>query len=157
MADVGMSLQITGLQEVQQMLKDAPRIVVASAFVNALDAGAQVIKAALAPRIPVSDEETAGELKAALMSTVTLDPQLRGGVAEVGFGTKQGHIANFVEYGHRMVGHKPGKIELGMVSPHPFMRPAAEVSADAAIEAFADTLETTLRAGSGLPISAETK
>jgi hypothetical protein len=114
-----------------------------------------VIKAALALRIPISDEETAGDLRAALMSAVTLDAQFRGGVAEVGFGTKQGHIANFVEYGHRMVGHKPGKKELGMVAAHPFMRPAAEVSADAAIDAFADSLEATLKAGTDLSVSAE--
>jgi HK97 gp10 family phage protein len=73
--------------------------------------------------------------------------------------------ARFVEFGHRQVSHelkaalegqvglgkngKPNRkkyrelleaTETGMVQPHPFMRPALETSADAAIEAFSNSV-----------------
>lgn len=34
--------------------------------------------------------------------------------------------AHLVEYGHKMVGHKPGKKVVGFVAPRPFLRPAWE-------------------------------
>jgi hypothetical protein len=78
-----------------------------------------------------------------------------GGVASINFG-KYGDVARFVEYGHRMIAHGAkwadrmknyvGKV-LGIVPPHPFMRPAAFESADDAVEAFVRSLEETLVTG----------
>ena len=51
----------------------------------------------------------------------------------------------WVEYGHAMVGHRPGKKDLGTIPPHPFMRPGFDASADAAVDAFAESLAATLR------------
>jgi len=133
-------ITITGVEEVQKMLAEAPRVAVANGFLKALQAGAQVIQEAVAARTPVDT----GKMRDALLTDITIDSSLRGGHAAIGFG-KEGHKANFVEYGHRMIGHKPNKKEIGTVAPHPFMRPAAAVSADAAIEAFGDTLVATLR------------
>lgn len=135
-------ITITGIEEVQQMLKEAPREVVAGGFLKALQAGANVIKTEVAARTPVDT----GNMRSALLSEITIDADFRGGMAEIGFG-KEGHKANFVEYGHRMIGHKPSKKDEGMVQPHPFMRPAAAVAADAAIEAFAETLVDELKGG----------
>jgi len=138
---------IEGLEEVQQMLAGAPRVIVGTAFARALKAGATVIEEALVARTPVREIRSGGDIdEPALIENlkvdITLDADLRGGTAEIGFG-KAGYVANLVEYGHRMVSHE-GK-QLGSVQPHPFMRPAAELSADAAIEAFGDTLVETLR------------
>lgn len=150
---------ITGVEEVQQMLRDAPRNVVARAFLKGFEAAAEPIEAELEIRTPVREatlwndesfsefrQQTGGDLKAALMHETTLDASFRGGSLEVGFG-KQGHVALWVEMGHRMVGHKPGKKLLGNVPAHPFMTPAADASADAAIDAFANVLVATLREG----------
>src|SRR4051812_19267166 len=129
-------ITITGIEEVQQMLRDAPRAIVAAGFAKAGRAAANVIEAEVSLRTPVRSETvwddeafaefknaTGGDLKKALVSTVEIDAQGRGVHTETGFG-KQGHVANWVEYGHRMVSHKPKKREVGFVAAHPFMRPA---------------------------------
>lgn len=133
-------VHITGIEEVQELLVSAPRHIVGTAFLKAFEAADRVIEGELDLRTP----EKSGELKAAKTHEITLDSNLRGGLLQIGFG-KQGHKALWVEYGHRMVGHKPDKKELGTVEAHPFMRPAANASADRAIEAFADTLIETLK------------
>lgn len=141
------------------MLRDAPRTVVARSFLKGFEAAAAVIEEELEIRTPVrtstlwNDEafrefktQTGGDLKAALMHVTTLDSNFKGGLLEVGFG-KQGHVANFVEYGHRMVTHRPGQRQVGQVAAHPFMRPAFDASADRAINAFADQVAVTLKEG----------
>lgn len=124
------------------MLEHAPKNVVARGFLKALKAAARPIEQALDARVPVAQ----GHLKAARVTEITLDSRFRGGTVEIGYG-KQGHVANFLEYGHRMVGHKPFKKHEGEVKPHPFMRPAAAAAAEAAITAFADTLADEVKGG----------
>lgn len=145
----GELITVTGLAEVQEMLATAPKEIVARGYLRALQAGADVIADEVEVRTPIKAEDTGGMLdkgvlRESLMIQVTLDSQFRGGVAEVGFG-KNGVVANWVEYGHRMVGHAPGKKEKGVVPPHPFMRPAADASADRAIEAFANSIAQTVK------------
>jgi HK97 gp10 family phage protein len=146
----GELITVTGLGEVQRALAEAPRLIVANAYLKALQAAANVIEQEVAIRTPERDEGSRNEDDAhlidGLMTAVELDSQFRGGVAMVGFG-KQGHKAMWVEFGHRMVGHKPGKKQLGQVAARPFMRPAADASANKAIEAFADSLAESLKAG----------
>ena len=150
-------MTVTGLAEVQAMLRDAPRHIVAAGFARAGRAAADVFVAELEVRTPVRTEalwndetfsefkdQTGGDLKAALMSEVLLDSQFRGVHVAVGFG-KQGHVANWVEYGHKMVTHKPAKKEVGFVSAHPFMRPAFEAAGDRAIDAFVESLSEAVR------------
>jgi HK97 gp10 family phage protein len=139
MADEAL-IKIEGIEEVCELLQQASRAAMPRALLHGLTAGAAVIEEYVAGRTP----DKTGELLADLGTTVTLDSDFQGGIAEVGFGGKQGHVANFVEYGHRMVGHKPGKKELGNVEPHPFMRPAAEAAAEEAIEAFVDAVMADL-------------
>jgi hypothetical protein len=154
-------MTITGLEATQAMLRDAPRHIVASGFAKAGRAAATVFEVELEMRTPVRSEElfndetfstfrneTGGDLKAALMSVVELDAEFRGVHVSVGFG-KQGHVANWVEFGHRMMTHKPGSREVGFVPAHPFMRPAFEAGGDRAIDAFATTLAGTVRAEYG--------
>ena len=127
-------INITGIEEVCAALKEMPARLAKNAYAKALAASAVPIVEALKARTPV---ET-GLLQRSLMADIQIDPQGRGGRVQVGYG-KQGYVARFVEYGHRQVGR--GKKDTGkVVQPHPFMRPAAATSADAAVEAFAASI-----------------
>lgn len=140
---------ITGLEDVQRMLAEAPRSVVASGYTKALQAAANVIADEVELHTPVKAQDTGGlldkgVLRESLMIAIELDVQFRGGIAKVGFG-KNGHVALWVEYGHNMVGHKPGKKPSGVVPANPFMRTAADAKANSAIDAFANSLSQTVR------------
>ena len=145
------SIKIEGLEEVVEMLDKAPRTIVARGYLKALQAGANVIADAVEIRTPVKAEDTGGlldkgELRESLMIDIQLDSALRGGVADIGFG-KNGNVANWIEYGHRIVGHKPGKTDSGASVPaNPFMRGAADGCAEAAIDAFTGSLKETIAA-----------
>jgi hypothetical protein len=141
---------VSGLEEVQRMLATAPKTIVASGYTRALSAAGEVIAAELEIRTPVKAEDTGGILdRGVLRESVTvevlLDSQFRGGQVKVGFG-KNGAVALWVEYGHRLVGHKPGGKVIGSVPPHPFMRPTAEAAGESAIEAFYQSLRGTVAA-----------
>ena len=137
----GVGMQVTGLDECIEMMEDAPKNIVMLGYGRALTAAMYVVAEAVVSRAPV---ET-GEMVKGLVVEVKVDSSARGGIAEMGFG-KQGHVAMWVEYGHHMVGHKPGKKYLGFdVQPHPFMRPSFDASADQAVEAFAASLSNTLK------------
>jgi hypothetical protein len=159
----GELIKVTGIAEVQKMLAEAPKSVVARGYLKALDAGIKVFEAYLELKTPIrlgfEGEDLmvqGGDLKAALVSQVELDSQFRGGIAAVGYG-KLGYIANFVEYGHRIV--KPGGRYVnsrgksrkgtvtGQVPAYPFMRPAFDTQADAALDAFCESLIETLKGG----------
>jgi len=143
-----MDIQITGLQEVQRRLTEAPSVLVEKVFTQALDRAAGVIAAELEARTPVGEEE---ELAENVIVKVAIDPGKRGGTAAVGFSSRQSSrtgkpfdlIALWVEYGHRLLSHK--RKAIGHVPAHPFMRPAALASADKAAETFADVLIENLK------------
>jgi hypothetical protein len=147
---VGAFVNIVGLSDVQQMLREAPTDIVALGFIRALQAGGNVIANQVEVRTPVKKEDTGGlldkaELRESLMIAFSLDSKLKWGAAQIGFG-KNGHVALWVEYGHKMLGHRPGKKSLTLpVRPHPFMRPAADAAADPAIAAVAASLSDTVR------------
>lgn len=113
------------------------------------DAGT-VISNALAAFTPERDEGDRNEENPHLVDSIVIETEVdaegRGVVVHVGFGN-MGYVANFVEYGHRMVGHKPDKKQLGMVQPKPFMRPAAAVAAEAAIDAFLTAIKGVIDDG----------
>ena len=135
-------ITITGLEQVQRRLREAPSLLVAKAMHTALDRGIGVIAAEVEALTP----EDTGDLKEHVITRVEIDVQNRGGSAAVGFastphertGRASDAVALWVEMGHRMVSHD-GK-EIGHVPPHPFMRTAFTVAADRAIEVFAETL-----------------
>lgn len=141
-------ITVAGLEDVQQMLAEAPRVVVASGFLKAASAAGSVIQERLLEATPERDEGERNEDDAHLIDSsvveITLDSRYRGVQVKVGFG-KLGHRALWVEYGHVLLGHKPGKKRLGDVLAHPFMRPAADASAESAIAAFANSLAETVR------------
>lgn len=147
MADEQTIVTVTGVADVQKFLAEAPKTIVMAGFAKALRAGINVIAAELYSATPERDEgmrdENEPHLKDRLDTEVIVDTQGRGGYAGVGFG-KETHRANWVEYGHRMVGHRPDKKHLGFVPPHPFIRPTFDKTADKAIEAFAESIKGTI-------------
>jgi len=144
MPDAG--FQITGIEECQELLEKAPKNIVMLGYGRAANAAINVIAAELVTKTPIRVSESEGNLSGGdlvkhLVTDVTVDADSRGVTAAVGFGS-QGQVANWLEYGHRMVTHA-GK-QVGDVPAQPFVRPAFDASADAAIEAFAVSLEGTL-------------
>ena len=135
-------IEVSGIEEACAMLDRVPKETVKVGFMRGLSAAAVPIVENLEALTPVRK----GKLKRALRTDVAIDADGKGGVASINFGN-QGHVANFLEYGHRMIGHKPTKKELGEVAPQPFMRPAAADAADDAVEAFAEALTETLVSG----------
>ena len=134
-----MEIKVEGLQETYALLENAPRNLVARGFRRGLQAAGNVIGAELGRRTPQRE----GKLVRSIKTDITLDAQFRGGEVDVNFGA-QGYKAAWVEYGHHMVGHKPGKKKLGEVPPHPFMRPTFSAAGGAAVDAFEAELEETI-------------
>lgn len=137
---------ITGLEECCENLANAPKEAIPNALLAGLTAGAKVIETAVAARTPSGTISSEGEtslitLREDLDTNVTLDSEFRGGVAEIGFSEPK---AGWVEWGHHMLGHKPTKKDLGTVQPHPFMRPAADVAEEPAVEAFVEAVNGEL-------------
>jgi hypothetical protein len=140
---------ITGLEDVQRMLREAPKNIVAFGFIKAVSAGGNVIADELEVRTPVKKEDTGGlldkgELRESLMVAYSMDSQLRWAAAQIGFG-KNGRIAAWIDGGHALVGHKPGKKPLGNVAGTGFMRAAADHAADPSIDAVTKSIAETVR------------
>lgn len=153
MGDFGFN--ISGIEEACAMLDRVPKETVKIAFARALAAAAVPIVAAVRSHAPVHT----GEMIAKLKADVLIDSEGKGGKVSINFG-KEGHTANFVEYGHRMVTHYQktvlkgkkkvrvgGHKDVGEVQPKPFLRPAASASGEAAVEAFTEALTEALVSG----------
>lgn len=150
MAD--MNITVDGVEELNKFLTDAPREIVASCFLKALKAGGDIIEQTLIYNTPVKEEDTGGiletgELQDSVFLRVELDSQLRGGRAVIGFrGAGPNAVANWIEYGHRIVGHKPRKEYKGKnTTPNPFVRKTADQSAEPALSAFSASLSTSMQ------------
>lgn len=174
--------KITGVEEVNRMLTDFPKQVVGQSFVKGLEAAAKPMLETLREKTPVRivvrwndeaftefNDEIGGALRDEIRSDIVIDSQLRGGYVDIWHG-KLSYIANFLEYGHRIVTHddplnralraaerlKPKnerlKIarlkgqEVGFVEADPFMRETADVATNASVDAFCDAVISTLRA-----------
>lgn len=150
-----MELRITGLEQVQRALAELPKAMVTVAFGAALDQAGGVIAGQVAGRAARLNDASDTPLSEHVTVQVQVDTDNRGGIAIVGFdssqdertGIPQDLKAFLVEFGHRMVGHKPGRKQLagpatpgGYVVPQPFMRPALEDSWEQAVRVFAEAL-----------------
>ncbi len=143
------------------MLREAPKTVVANGYLKALSSAGNVVANEVEHKCPTKKEDVGGllergELRENIMLAVEIDSQYRGGIATVGFRTRAAAaVALWVEWGHRMVVRggtyidNRGKVRKGThlkdIPAYPFMRPAADVSADKAIDAFAQSLTQTVR------------
>lgn len=133
-------LSYSGVSQVDNLLREIPKVIthrilgaahVAAArpLINAAYFGVQIKSGRLADSI--------GAVKLPLRSTKELGAVVVGPIRKKG--TKFGYHGHLVEYGHKMVSHKPNKKQLfgrsgkkktklinGRVRPFPFMRPAFE-------------------------------
>lgn len=151
-----MGITVRGIPEVQRNLAEFPRILVMGAFNKALSRAVAVFERELRARTPEADYSTSseeyGHLVDALTDVIEIDTNGRGGRASIGFGRKS-MVALWVEFGHRMLSHS-GK-DVGTVQAHPFMRPAFEAAADAALEAFTVAIQEFLKQDNiGLKVAA---
>jgi hypothetical protein len=141
-----MGITVRGIPEVQRNLAEFPKLLVMGAFNKALSRAAAVFETELRARTPESDYSTSseeyGHLVDNLMDVIEIDSNGRGGRVSIGFGRKS-MVALWVEYGHRMLSHS-GKGK-GTVQAHPFMRPAFEAAAEAALEAFTLAIQEFLQ------------
>ena len=158
MADDGISIEVTGLKELQAKLADLSANQANAAIRKALRAekaeggtGWQIAAAA-----PIKDSTGGmlpdGALKHDITIIMSRDDQGQP-IAIVQPGKYTRHVARWVEYGHRLIrgGRSrllengktkgPGR-QVGTVEPHPFIRPAYESSREAVAEAICTTLAT---------------
>lgn len=157
------SIEVTGLKEVQNMLDSLSKKVGDKCIRTALKAGAVVEQAAIVERTPVKDS-TGGMLPdGALKSDIEIHFRrdsngIQTAVISPGKYTK--FVATLVEHGHRLVrgGYNklnkktgiergPGK-HVGNVPPHPFVRPAFEASRQAVLDTIITTLKSEVIAAS---------
>jgi len=137
-------IYIRGIEETAAALEAMPDRIAKVATVKALNAAVKPIMEEMSPRIPVG---ATGKLRAALMYIINVAADGRNAVASIGFG-KMGYLARWIEFGTHHLGHKPKKVDTGVLLPaRPFMRPAAETAAAAAIEAFAASVKESLDEG----------
>ena len=136
------AITVKGVEDTCKGLDQLPRSMVKHAFAKALAAASVPVVRALQARTP----KLTGDLVEHITTEISIDAQGRGGRADTGFG-KEGWKARLVEYGHRMVGHKPDRKEIGLVAAHVFMAPATSDSADAAVEAFDESLRDSVESG----------
>jgi hypothetical protein len=157
-SEINITVDVEGLTETIALLQKAPKDIVARGFFKAAQAGANIIADVLESNTPIKEEDTGGllergELRELLMISIEVDSQFRGVSADIGFGPRGGRVANFLEYGHRILPHAPPKPRnsqaylsavMGDVAPNPFMRKSFDASAEAAIDAFTESLKMTL-------------
>ena len=150
MAEV-VRISVEGLESACSWLDGVAREIAGPAVLKGLTAGGDVIARELRIRTPEQSEgehsEDKPHLSDSIVVEVVLDSSFRGGYVDIGFG-RMGHVAWWVEFGHRMIGHAP-KFEVlkgpktpeGVVVPQPFMRPTTEAAAVPAVEAFVAAVE----------------
>jgi hypothetical protein len=152
----GFDIEISGIEESCAMLDRVPVETRKIGFARALAAAAVPVVNELRAWTPVAAYPGGmfakpGSLLDNMVTDVAIDEAGQGGFASVGFSGGYGHIANWLEYGHRIVSRGgatryAGKL-LSEVPPNPFMRTAAAASAEASVDAFVASLEETLVTG----------
>lgn len=145
MADV----HVKGLAELQKFLDTLPVKVERNILRSALRAGANVVK----PAAQANIHSVSGELAASLK----VGSRARGGTVTANVSTKV-FYAKFVEHGtrpHTISSRDGGALRFGggfhksvehpgIVNPHPFMRPALDTQAQAAVVAVGEQIKRRL-------------
>ena len=131
--------KIEGLNELLATVESLPKNIANKALRKGLEAGATVMGKEVQARVPVGPaskrNEAYGHLRDSVGIAVTIPRDGFHGFGNVGFGDKD-YLAKWVEFGHRQIGHKPGKKDLGFVGAHPMLRPAFDASSEPAFDAF---------------------
>jgi len=158
MAD-GLSFEIEGLADLKATFESLATKEADRCVLKALKAGAVIEQAAITERAPIKDTTGGllpdGALKSDIVITTRRDSQGKPYVT-VAPGKYTRHVAQWVEYGHRLIrgGYskllKSGKTrgpgtQLGTVEEHPFIRPGYEESREAVAAAISTTLIEEIR------------
>lgn len=153
-------IHVTGLADLQKMLDTLPAKIERNLMRGALRAGMNVVKPAAAAGVNSISGELARGLK--------VGTRAKGGVvyATLKAGGKHGYIARWVEYGtaaHTITAKDRKALSLGGVlfqsvqhpgaRPKPFMRPALDQRANAAVVAAAEYMKERLATKQGLDTS----
>jgi len=143
----GITVEVRGLAELDRKLSQVSEKLATEVALRANDAAAKVFQDAaitLAPTktddMPGSNSLAPGELK----GDIHRDVSVTG--AAIGPGEKTGHVARWLEDGHKLKRGKKGQgqITVGNVKPHPFLRPAFDIAKQAALDAFEAELRKAL-------------
>jgi HK97 gp10 family phage protein len=133
-ADQGLiTVKVEGLKEIQAKLAALPLELERHAVRKALKAAGEVVALAVQEPTPVDT----GLLASSVQTTESFEKQQAR--AYVGFG-RQSYVARWIEFGFRLLGHKPKKKFIKQIAPHPFMRQAYEESANKAVDTFAEVM-----------------
>lgn len=142
---------VKGLAELQAFLDQLPKKMEANVMRGALRAGANVVKDAAKSNVPVHT--------GLLREGIKVSTRSRRGVvtASVKATGKHAYVAKWMEYGtaaHEIVAKKGGSLFLGGffahavnhpgARPHPFMRPALDTQATAAVTAVGEYVKARL-------------
>lgn len=144
MAD-GLDISITGLGELDHAMQDMGEGQAAEGICRrALRAGGDVMKGAIAanapvrPALPSGTALPPGTLQSDITVTVTREsPESFSAWIEPGKYSR--HVASWVEWGHRLVKGKKGKV-VGDVVAHPYIRPAFDANEELAAAAMAESI-----------------
>ncbi|HTF67029.1 MAG TPA: HK97-gp10 family putative phage morphogenesis protein [Edaphobacter sp.] len=157
----GIDIRIEGLADTKAMLENLSTQAAERAIRKALRAGSSIEEEAIRERAPVRPDLPSGTalppgaLANDISSTIRkVDDDNFVSITQPGKLTR--HVANWVEYGHRLVrggrssviksGKNAGKTRgpgshVGEVKEHPFIRPAYEATAEQVAQAIATTLQ----------------
>ena len=154
-------IEVEGIDDVIAMLGQTEHLVETTALVTGLNVVGEFSAQAIEDATPVKDENVPtseysrriaggnsldkGLLKASVKFEIIVDSRNRGGYVEISHG-RYSYVANYLEYGHRLVTHgiKAIRRVIGFVKPYPFIRPTAERVAEESIYKFYDTVREVL-------------
>ena len=143
--------EVEGMDAVIAHFHRALDLTKTAAFAYAMYAVGNLMKDVMITATPVRGTEyrggsslEEGELRSGIRLKVEVQQDTKVGLAVVSWG-QNGHVAVWVEYGHRLLYHGKSKktrqeIPGPPVPPKPFARPAAEAAIDAIWQEFSDAL-----------------
>lgn len=135
------SLKVEGGEQLARRLAILPKEVSGPALRKAAEAGAEVLRQAVADKAPRgAGTNEGGHLADNIVAEVIKATEAKRVVVAVGPDSKH-YYGLFVEHGHPIV--RNGRV-VGHAPPHPFMRPAFDESTAAAEEAVTDELKKRL-------------
>lgn len=164
-------VRVTGLSELQQFLDQLPSKMEANIIRGALRAGAKPILNAARQNVPVGPPSEKGArvyklYEGALRDSIRVSGRIdkRNGriVARIVAGGKTKKTganvfyAHFIEYGtrpHSLAKNGKGDINHPGITPKPFMRPALDTNASAAVVAAGEYIKKRLATKNGLDTS----
>ena len=137
-------MEIVGLEKLDYDLANFPAVVARRIYRKALKAGADMILEAVKANAPVGEHEvtfkstglTPGELRDGIIEQIRVDVAKGTASATVKPNKRVAHVANWIEYGWVLTGHKPGKKEIKHIPAHSFIRRAYEEHREAAFAAI---------------------